>query len=69
MDDNKGLMEATFAAGCFWHVEDAFMQIKGVVMTEVGFMGGGPPTPATSRCAPRPQGMQRWSISCSTPRS
>ena len=40
MDDGKGRMEATFAAGCFWHVEDAFMQVKGVVMTEVGFMGG-----------------------------
>ncbi|MDD1746934.1 MAG: peptide-methionine (S)-S-oxide reductase MsrA [Methanomassiliicoccales archaeon] len=40
MDDGKGLTEATFAAGCFWHVEDAFMQTKGVVMTEVGFMGG-----------------------------
>jgi peptide-methionine (S)-S-oxide reductase len=40
MEDRKGLKEATFAAGCFWHVEDTFMQVKGVVMTEVGFMGG-----------------------------
>jgi peptide-methionine (S)-S-oxide reductase len=40
LEDSKGLMEATFAAGCFWHVEDALMQVKGVVMTEVGFMGG-----------------------------
>jgi len=40
MEGKDGLMEATFAAGCFWHVEDAFMQIKGVVKTEVGFMGG-----------------------------
>ncbi len=40
MEEDKGLMEAAFAAGCFWHVEDAFMMIKGVVKTEVGFMGG-----------------------------
>lgn len=40
------LMQATFAAGCFWHVEDAFMQVKGVVMTEVGFMGGSTSNPS-----------------------
>ena len=32
--------EAAFGAGCFWGVEDRFMQIKGVTETEVGFMGG-----------------------------
>ncbi|HVO78246.1 MAG TPA: peptide-methionine (S)-S-oxide reductase MsrA [Methanomassiliicoccales archaeon] len=37
---HEGLEEATFAAGCFWHVQDAFDKLKGVVETEVGFMGG-----------------------------
>ena len=34
------LETVTFGAGCFWGVEDAFVKIKGVVKTEVGFMGG-----------------------------
>lgn len=32
--------KATFGAGCFWGVEAAFRQVKGVVSTAVGFMGG-----------------------------
>lgn len=31
---------ATFAAGCFWHVEEAFREIKGVKSTAVGYTGG-----------------------------
>jgi peptide-methionine (S)-S-oxide reductase len=32
--------KATFGAGCFWHVEEEFRKLKGVISASVGYMGG-----------------------------
>ena len=42
---DPNLQTATFAAGCFWGVEEAFRALKGVKSTRVGYTGGKMPKP------------------------
>jgi peptide-methionine (S)-S-oxide reductase len=39
-------MLATFAAGCFWGVEEAFLSSGRVIKTIVGYTGGNIPSPS-----------------------
>ncbi|MGH9453047.1 MAG: peptide-methionine (S)-S-oxide reductase MsrA [Terriglobia bacterium] len=39
------MAKATFGAGCFWGVEEAFRHLPGVTSTAVGFMGGAAENP------------------------
>jgi len=36
---------ATFGASCFWGVESAFQQVRGVIDTAAGYSGGDTPNP------------------------
>lgn len=38
--------KTTFAAGCFWGIEESFRALPGVVDTAVGFMGGTTDSPS-----------------------
>jgi peptide-methionine (S)-S-oxide reductase len=39
-DQTERTEKATFGAGCFWQVEDAFREFDGVIETAVGYEGG-----------------------------
>jgi peptide-methionine (S)-S-oxide reductase len=46
MEEQEHMTEkATFGAGCFWGVEAAFRQMRGVIATQVGYAGGRTATP------------------------
>ena len=40
-----GTEKATFAAGCFWGIEDAFRRVPGVLEAVSGYTGGHVPDP------------------------
>lgn len=41
--------KATFGAGCFWGIENAFRKVEGVVSTSVGYAGGTTENPTYSQ--------------------
>ena len=42
---HTNLEQATFGAGCFWHVEKVFKTTEGIYLSSVGYMGGDSESP------------------------
>lgn len=40
------MAKATFGAGCFWGIEEAYRQVEGVTATAVGYAGGTTDSPS-----------------------
>jgi peptide-methionine (S)-S-oxide reductase len=45
------MSRATFGAGKFWHVEEVFRKVRGVIGTRVGYMGGWTEAPTAETVA------------------
>jgi hypothetical protein len=58
-DAPEGLALATFAAGCFWGVEDFFLHVPGVVDAVSGYTGGSVSAPTYGRCVRAGRATQR----------
>lgn len=43
--DPARMEKVSFGAGCFWQVEEAFREVRGVIDTAVGYEGGHVPNP------------------------
>jgi peptide-methionine (S)-S-oxide reductase len=52
----EGREIATFAAGCFWGIEDYFRQVDGVTATAVGYSGGKVKNPTYKQVCYTPTG-------------
>ena len=66
--ENIGLKRATSATGCFWGVEEAFKQLRGVKKTEERYTGGWAKNPTyeqvcTDRTGSIVGAISRWFIS------
>jgi peptide-methionine (S)-S-oxide reductase len=49
---------ATFALGCFWHVEEYFSKLPGIISTVVGYTGGTKVNPTYEDLGDQAEGIQ-----------
>jgi len=58
-EGDETMATATFGAGCFWGVEEAFRQVEGVTETAVGYEGGHVEHPSYEQVCGGRKGMAR----------